>query len=70
MEIYLKHFKERYSQANSKGKAQILNEFFSTTGYHRKHAIRVLKHRIISWRENPPGRKKEYNPEQLLTPLK
>jgi hypothetical protein len=70
MEIYLKHFKARYSQANRKGKAQILNEFCATTSYHRKHAIRVLKHRIVGWRENPPGRKKEYQPEHLLIPLK
>jgi hypothetical protein len=34
----------RYLQANKAGKKQILNEFVATTGYHRKYAIRVLKH--------------------------
>ena len=34
----------RYLKANKAGKKQILNEFVATTGYHRKYAIRVLKH--------------------------
>ena len=70
MEIYLKHLQTRYWRANRKGKAKILNEFCSTSGYHRKHAIRILKHKVVGWREKPPGRKKEYRPEQLLPPLK
>lgn len=70
MEVYLKHLKARYFRANRKGKAQILNEFCSTSGYHRKHVIRLLTRTPIGWREKPPGRKKEYEPEQLLIPLK
>jgi hypothetical protein len=34
----------RYLKANKAGKVQILDEFIATTGYHRKYAIRVLKH--------------------------
>jgi hypothetical protein len=34
----------RYLKASKAGKQQILNELIATTGYHRKHAIRVLRH--------------------------
>jgi hypothetical protein len=33
----------RYRAASKADKARILDEFKSLTGYHRKHAIRVLK---------------------------
>jgi hypothetical protein len=33
---------ERYRRSNRDGKRQILDEFVKLTGYHRKHAIRVL----------------------------
>jgi len=34
----------RYLKADKAGKVQILNELIATTGYHRKSAIRVLRH--------------------------
>ena len=34
--------RERYGKASRQEKARILDEFVSLTGYHRKHAIRVL----------------------------
>ncbi|MFH0814061.1 MAG: hypothetical protein V2A69_14670 [Pseudomonadota bacterium] len=33
----------RYKKASRKGKTIILNEFCATSGYHRKHAIRILR---------------------------
>jgi len=36
----------RYLKANKTEKQKILDEFTSATGYHRKHAIRVLKNRV------------------------
>jgi hypothetical protein len=36
----------RYSKASKAEKRKILDEFTSATGYHRKHAIRVLKNRV------------------------
>jgi hypothetical protein len=41
-EELLREVKKRYLQADYKSKIEILNEFCNTTGYHRKHAIRVL----------------------------
>src|SRR5512138_1437905 len=36
----------RYLKANKFEKQRILDEFTSVTGYHRKHAIRVLKNKV------------------------
>jgi hypothetical protein len=43
---------ERYRRSDRNEKRQILDEFIQLTGYHRKHAIRVL------CREKPPSRAK------------
>jgi hypothetical protein len=53
----------RYLKANKAGKQQILDEFIATTGYHRKYAIRVLKHgpKPKGWKK--PGRRKIYHGE-------
>ena len=34
--------RKRYARASKQGKSRILDEFVSLTGYHRKHAIRLL----------------------------
>ena len=36
----------RYLKANKVEKQKMLDEFTSVTGYHRKHAIRVLKNQV------------------------
>jgi len=53
----------RYLKANKTGKAQILDEFIATTGYHRKYAIRVLKHGSKPKGLKKPGRRKIYQGE-------
>lgn len=40
---YLASLKARYAKASRKERSQILDEFVATTGYHRKHAIAVLR---------------------------
>jgi len=50
----------RYLKANKAGKQQILDEFIATTGYHRKHAIRVLKATRKPKSLKKAGRKKIY----------
>jgi len=56
----------RYLKANKVGKAQILDEFVATTGYHRKYAIRVLKHGAKPSGLKKPGRRKKYQGEVIL----
>jgi hypothetical protein len=50
----------RYLKANKTGKAQILDELIATTGYHRKYAIRILKHSPKPKGLPKPGRRKVY----------
>ncbi len=51
----LEAIRPRYLKANKAEKQTILNEFTAATGYHRKHAIRVLKNKVQV--QNHPKRK-------------
>lgn len=53
----------RYLKANRAQKVQILNEFVAATGYHRKYAIRLLKHGPRPKGRKKTGRKKIYQGE-------
>ncbi|MEI8132776.1 MAG: hypothetical protein WCG34_10100, partial [Leptolinea sp.] len=50
----------RYLKANKVGKKLILDEFIATTGYHRKYAIRILRHGPKPKGLKRPGRRKVY----------
>jgi hypothetical protein len=43
---FLEVVRPRYLKANKAEKQKILDEFTSATGYHRKHAIRILKNQV------------------------
>lgn len=70
MSLYLKNLKVRYFQTNKKGKTLILNEFCATTGLTRKHAISVFNGLPLARKDKPIPRKKCYDPELFLPPLK
>lgn len=53
----------RYLKANKTEKEQILDELIATTGYHRKYAIRVLRHSPKPKGLQKPGRRKVYQGE-------
>lgn len=53
----------RYLKADKAGKARILDELIATTGYHRKSAIRVLRHSSKPKGLKKPGRRKVYQGE-------
>ncbi len=59
----IEEIRPRYLKANKAGKKHILDEFIATTGYHRKYAIRVLKHGPKPKRLKKPGRRKIYQGE-------
>lgn len=46
MEIYISQLKLRYKKANRSEKTVILQEICDTSGYQRKHAIRLLNEKI------------------------
>jgi hypothetical protein len=70
MNLYLKQLKLRYFQSNRKGKSLILDEFCATSGLTRKHVISIFNGPPLSRKDKPIPRKKYYDPEQLLVPLK
>jgi hypothetical protein len=53
----------RYLQANKVEKQKILDEFTASTGYHRKYAIRILKHGYKRRASKPKGRTAIYRGE-------
>ena len=62
---------ERYRRSDQNEKRQILDEFVELTGYHRKHAIRVLCREL--WPPKvKPGPQRRYDDEvraALITPF-
>ena len=59
----LQAIRPRYLQASKTEKAIILNEFCAATGYHRKYAIRLLKHGPPAKKLKKVGRPKIYQGE-------
>jgi hypothetical protein len=69
---YLEAIYLRYRRAPKGKKKVILDEFCAACGYHRKHAIRLLKkfRRFIKPKGKKKGRKPLYSKEAILKPLK
>jgi hypothetical protein len=61
----VKRVHPRYLKADKAGKGRILDEFVVTTGYHRKHAIRLLKHGLPARHPERRGRKRTYTGETV-----
>lgn len=59
----IESIRPRYLKANRTTKTQILDEFIATTGYHRKYALRVLKHGPKPKGLKKQGRQKIYQGE-------
>ena len=53
----------RYLKAGKTEKTRILDEFTAATGYHRKYAIKILRHGLKRKRYKKVGRKKIYQGE-------
>ena len=62
----------RYKKASRQEKTVILDEFCATCGYHRKHAIRLLRRfkRFINPKAKKRGRAPFYQRDVILKPLK
>jgi hypothetical protein len=69
---YLAAIVKRYRAAARTVKTVILDEFCSACGYHRKHAVRLLRtfRRFTQKVPAKRGRKPVYDPGVLLVPLK
>jgi hypothetical protein len=62
----LEAVRPRYRRAHKQEKTRILDEFVANTGYHRKYAIRLLKHGVKKQRQKKPGKSKVYHGEVVL----
>jgi len=62
----------RYKEASYNQRTIILDEFCATCGYHRKHAIRLLRRfkRFVKPRVKKRGRSPVYQRDLILKPLK
>ena len=69
---YLEAIYQRYRRSSRKKKAVILDEFCAACGYHRKHAIRLLKSftRYIKKPKKKTGRTSSYGKGAIVKPLK
>lgn len=69
---YLEAIHSRYKAGTRKQKKLILDEFCAACGYHRKHAIRLLKkfRRFSKPKHKKKGRLPVYQTEDILAPLK
>lgn len=61
---YVEAVRERYRRMNRRGKGMILKEFCAVTGWHRKHAIRVLNGASKA-KAARPGPKPRYGAREL-----
>ena len=59
---YVQAIYGRYRQAKRRDKGRILDEFCQVTGYHRKHAVRVLNGPALGARRPPRSRAVQYGP--------
>lgn len=72
MDLYLDSITKRYHAANRKEKGKILNELCTASGYHKKHAIRLLnqKKQLNKPDKKKRGRPPHYKSSVYLEPLK
>lgn len=74
MDLYLNSLSKRYRTANKTEKGKILNELCESSGFHKKHAIRLLNSCNLkkprSKTKKKVGRPKIYSSGVYLTPLK
>jgi hypothetical protein len=66
----LEAIRPRYLRASTTEKTHILDEFVAITGYHRKYAIRLLKHGRKQPRREKRGRSKVYQGEVISALIK
>ena len=76
MELYLKQLSTRYKQASKKEKGKMLDEYCSTSGHSRKHAIKTTRNasrrkmRSQNKTKKRAGRKPIYQCPELSNALK
>jgi len=72
MDLYLDNVRKKYKKARKKEKGEIIAEVCAISGFHKKHAIRVLNkdHRRMTIKKEARGRPTIYQEQVYLEPLK
>lgn len=72
MELYLDNLLKRYKTSNRRQKSELLEELCAISGYHKKHAIRLLNKRNtrLPRGKEERGRPEKYPANLYLEPLK
>ena len=72
MDLYLDNVRKKYKKARKKEKGEIIAEVCAISGFHKKHAIRILNkdHRRMTIKKEARGRPKIYQEQVYLEPLK
>lgn len=72
MELYLEKIRAKYKKATKREKGVILDDFCEHSGYHKKHAIRLLNQKVTRRKRvlGQRGRRPKYPSEDYLAPLK
>lgn len=71
MDLYLANISKRYKAANKIEKGKLLNELCESSGFHKKHAIRLLNSSAKKrTKKTNQGRPKIYPESDYLLPLK
>jgi hypothetical protein len=72
MDLYLDNMLKRYKSANRRQKGELLDELCAASGYHKKHAIRLLNKRKkrLPRLKQIRGRPEKYPHNLYLEPLK
>ena len=72
MDLYLDNVRKKYKKARKKEKGEIIAEVCAISGFHKKHAIRMLNkdHRRMTIKKEARGRPKIYQEQVYLEPLK
>ena len=72
MDLYLDNVRKKYKKARRKEKSEIIAEICSISGFHKKHAIRLLNKDNRNWtnKKETRGRPKIYQEQVYLEPLK
>jgi hypothetical protein len=72
MDLYLDNVRKKYKKARKKEKGEIIAEVCAISGFHKKHAIRVLNKdlRRMTIKKEARGRPKIYQEQVYLEPLK
>ncbi len=65
MDLYLSSLSKRYRAANKGEKGKILNELCESSGFHKKHAIRLLNSCTVK-KQLAKGKKTVGRPKYIL----